>query len=66
MMIHMKNRVSFVENYLDSLIPNPWCELNFTTDYELLISIVLSAQTTDKRVNQVTKVLFEKYNSLDL
>ena len=66
MMIHMKNRVSFVENYLDSLIPNPWCELNFTTDYDLLIAIVLSAQTTDKRVNQVTKVLFEKYNSLDL
>ena len=36
--------------YLDELFPNPKCELNYTKDYELLIAIVLSAQTTDKRV----------------
>ena len=54
----MKN--SFYE-YLDYYIPNPKCELNYSTDYELLIATVLSAQCTDKRVNEVTKTLF-KYN----
>ena len=52
-------------SYLDELFPEPQCELNYTKDYELLIAIVLSAQTTDKRVNKVTKVLFDKYKTLD-
>ena len=51
---------SFYE-YLNYYIPNPKCELNYSTDYELLIATVLSAQCTDKRVNEVTKILF-KYN----
>lgn len=51
-------------NYLDELYPNPICELNYNKDYELLIAIVLSAQTTDKRVNQVTSILFSKYKTL--
>ena len=50
--------------YLDELIPNPRCELEYNKDYELLIATMLSAQTTDKRVNMVTKVLFSKYPSL--
>ena len=53
-----------VLNYLDELYPNAYCELNYNKDYELLIAIVLSAQTTDKRVNKVTSVLFSKYPSL--
>ena len=44
---------------LDKLIPNPRCELEYNKDYELLIATVLSAQTTDKRVNMVTKELFK-------
>ena len=51
--------------YLDSLFPNPTCELIYHTDYELLLAIVLSAQTTDKRVNLVTPVLFQKYPTLN-
>jgi len=51
--------------YLDKLFPNPKCELEYSKDYELLIAIMLSAQTTDKRVNKVTKVLFSKYPSLE-
>ncbi len=47
---------------LDILIPNPKCELEYTKDYELLIATVLSAQSTDKRVNLVTKELFNKYD----
>ena len=58
-------RVELIENYLEKLIPNPKCELNFSKDYELLIAIMLSAQTTDKRVNKVTKILFDKYKSLE-
>ena len=60
----MKN-VQVIEEYLDSLIANPKCELNYNKDYELLIAVMLSAQTTDKRVNIVTKELFNKYNSLN-
>ena len=60
----MKNHKD-IEDYLDSLYPNPRCELNYNKDYELLIAVVLSAQTTDKRVNQVTEILFNKYNSLE-
>ena len=52
-------------NYLDELIPNPKCELNYNKDYELLIATMLSAQTTDKRVNEVTEVLFKKYPNLE-
>ena len=47
-------------DYLDYLYPNPKCELNYNKDYELLIATLLSAQTTDKRVNKVTKILFQK------
>ena len=51
--------------YLDKLFPNPKCELNYEKDYELLIAVMLSAQTTDKRVNMVTDILFKKYDSLE-
>ena len=50
--------------YLDELYQEPKCELNYNKDYEFLIAIVLSAQTTDKRVNKVTEILFKKYSSL--
>jgi len=51
-------------NYLDELFPNPRCELNYNKDYELLIAVMLSAQTTDKKVNMVTLELFNKYDNL--
>lgn len=56
----MKDRKK-IWDYLDKLFPDPKCELNYGHDYELLIAVMLSAQTTDKRVNKVTSVLFEKY-----
>jgi endonuclease-3 len=58
------NNIKNILNYLNELLPNPRCELIYNKDYELLISVVLSAQTTDKKVNQVTPVLFGKYPSL--
>ena len=48
---------------LDLVFPNPKCELNYNKDYELLIATMLSAQCTDKRVNEVTSILFNKYDS---
>lgn len=56
--------INKILDYLDELYPNPKCELEYTKDYELLIAIVMSAQTTDKRVNMVNKVLFKKYQSI--
>ena len=58
-------KYNLIENYLDEIISNPKCELNYSNDYMLLISIVLSAQTTDKKVNQVTELLFSKYHNLE-
>lgn len=49
-------------SYLDELFPNPKCELVYNDDFEFLIAVVLSAQTTDIKVNKVTNVLFKKYN----
>ena len=59
----MKN--SEIISFLDEIIPNPKCELEYNKDYELLIATMLSAQTTDKRVNMVTRVLFKKYPTLE-
>lgn len=60
----------YVLKKLDELIPNPKCELDYTKDYELLIATMLSAQTTDKRVNMVTKKLFmyslEELSKIDI
>ena len=54
-----------VFEYLDELFPNPKCELNYSKDYELLIATMLSAQATDRSVNGVTAILFDKYPSLE-
>ena len=51
--------------YLDELFPNAYCELNYSKDYELVIAVMLSAQTTDAKVNKITEVLFNKYKDLD-
>ncbi len=56
----MKN-VNEIFEYLKTLFPNPKCELNYRSPFQLLIAVILSAQCTDKRVNTVTPILFEKY-----
>ncbi len=57
---------NYIIEWLDILFPDARCELEYTKDYELLIATVLSAQCTDKRVNEVTKVLFNKYDIYSL
>lgn len=46
---------------LEKMHPAAECELNFETPFQLLVAVILSAQCTDKRVNEVTSVLFKKY-----
>lgn len=47
------------------MFPSARCELFYSKDYELVIAVMLSAQTTDKSVNAVTPILFDKYPSLE-
>ena len=56
-----------IKNYFDELFPNAHCELTYHNHFELLIAIVLSAQTTDLKVNSITPILFSKYpNAISL
>jgi endonuclease-3 len=54
-------RARRINRILADTYPDARCELDFTSPWELLIATVLSAQTTDKRVNLVTPVLFARY-----
>ncbi len=58
-------RVERVLDTLNTMFPNAYCELNHTNALELLIAVMLSAQTTDISVNKLTKELFSKYRTLD-
>ncbi len=53
-------------NFLDELYPDAHCELYYENDYQLLINIALSAQTTDKQVNIISKDLFLLYPTISL
>ena len=56
-------RARRINRELAELYPDAHCELDFGSPLELLVATILSAQTTDKRVNQVTPVLFARYRS---
>ena len=60
-----KQKTQQILDYLDEILPNVGCELNYNKDYELVIAVMLSAQTTDVSVNQVTSKLFAKYTTLE-
>ncbi len=61
----IKNKTKEISSYLDEIFPNVGCELNYNKDYELVIAVMLSAQTTDISVNKVTPVLFDRYKTLE-
>lgn len=50
---------------LKELYPKPAMALHYTNDWELLVAIILSAQCTDKKVNEVTASLFKKYKAME-
>lgn len=59
------NKVDFIIVELEKLYPEAQCSLEYVKPYELLIATRLSAQCTDARVNIVTKVLFERFPTLE-
>lgn len=61
----MKARTKKIVDILKDTYPDAKCELNYETPLQLLIATILSAQTTDKKVNEVTKELFKDYPDLD-
>ena len=60
----MKSNLPLALTFFDQTFPNAHCELTYRKDYELLIAVVLSAQTTDQAVNQVTPKLFQTFPDL--
>ena len=58
-----KERYSYVLNWFSEHTPNAETELIYDNPYQLLVSVILSAQCTDKRVNLTTPAIFEKYSS---
>ena len=62
-----KEELNEILSQLELMFPNAGCELNYNNVFELLIAVMLSAQTTDKSVNVVTPTLFSKYpTAIDL
>ncbi len=60
-----QQRAEVVVATLKKLFPKVKCALNYSHTHELLISVILSAQCTDKKVNEVTEKLYKKYTSLN-
>lgn len=65
MAVLSKKKIAEAVELLEEMYPEADCELRFGSVFQLLVAVVLSAQTTDKSVNQVTKVLFDKYPDAD-
>lgn len=57
----IKDRYSYLIHYFQETMPVAKSELNYTTPFELLVAVILSAQCTDKRINQITPALFRDY-----
>lgn len=64
-MMNLEEKTLNIIKDLEKLFPSPKIALNYDNPIELLIAVVLSAQTTDKQVNVVTTDLFKKYKSLN-
>ncbi len=62
----LAKKVKFIIKTLNELYPNPCPPLHFHSNFTLLIAVLLSANCTDKAVNKVTKVLFEKADTPEL
>ena len=61
----MKQRTKIILEELKRMYPDAKCELNHESPFQLLVATILSAQTTDKKVNEVTEDLFKEYPDLD-
>ena len=59
-----RRRVMQILRYLKKTYPNPKSELKYSTSFQFLVAVILSAQYTDKKVNELTKTLFKKYKTV--
>ncbi len=62
--ITKKDRFEFIIDYFSKNNPDAKTELKYSTPYELIVAVILSAQCTDKRVNSITPAFFEKFTTL--
>jgi endonuclease III len=60
-----KDRLAEILRRLDAMYPDATCALRHSNPWELLVATILSAQCTDKRVNEVTPGLFKKYPTIE-
>ena len=60
-----KSKAAKIVKRLKELFPDATIALNYSNNWELLVAVILSAQCTDKKVNEVTAKLFKKYRKLD-
>lgn len=61
--LERKKRAAMLLKYLKKAYPVPKTELRYTTPFQLVVAVMLSAQATDKQVNKVTATLFRKYKT---
>ena len=59
-MVTKKRAIEIIDT-IEEMFPDAVCELNFSNEFELVLAVLLSAQTTDKSVNKLTQTLFKKY-----
>ena len=58
--MNQKQKTLEILKVLKKLFPNPKTILNYTTPFELLVAVILSARNTDKKVNEIPSKLFKK------
>jgi endonuclease-3 len=58
-----KENIKLIINYLDSLFPDAKTELFYENEFQLLVAIIMSAQTTDKQVNKANKEFFKVFKT---
>src|SRR3989344_1244531 len=61
----MDKKVREITKVLDNLFPNPKIALNYSNIWQLYVAVVLSAQSTDKKVNEMTRKLFKKHKTVE-
>ncbi|MBI4094828.1 MAG: endonuclease III [Candidatus Liptonbacteria bacterium] len=64
-LVSRRKKATRIVRLLKKLLPGARIVLKYNTHWELLVAVVLSAQCTDKKVNEVTETLFKKYRTLD-
>lgn len=65
MEVKNKTKIPKILKVLARLYPDPKCALHYRSPFQLLVAVILSAQCTDKKVNEVTEKLFKKYKNIN-